>query len=172
MVPPLTVEHQPFPLVHDGTYANDNFGLATLLDLKNDNLSWTRMSLMKFDLPPRVISATLTITIVSMLGDDASRTVRIRPISNVWDEYTVTWDSLGTITTSNAQDVQFDVAYTASLPFDVVIDVSSLLPSSSGSTQTFSLFFDFASPIVGNNHFSIESKEAAGSSGATLSTAR
>ena len=139
--------------------------------VKNQHPSLTRKSLMKFDLPPRVISATLTFTIV-IIASDASRTVRIRPISNVWVENTVTWNSLGTITTSNAQDVQFNVPYSSSVPFDVAIDVSSLLPSSSGSTQTFSLFFDFASPIVGNNHFSIESKEAAGSSGATLSTAR
>ena len=57
-------------------------------------------------------------------------------------------------------------------PFDVVIDVSSLLPSSSGSTQTFSLLIDIVSGSGAGTNFQIESKEEAGSSGATLSTAR
>ena len=102
--------------IRGGTNANTNYGSDTFMGIRNDVDEEARKLLIKFDLPPRVISATLTFTIVA-IGNDASRTVRIRPISNVWDESTVTWNSLGTITTSNAQDVQFDVAYTASVPF-------------------------------------------------------
>ena len=153
--------------VRDGTNAGNNYGTATVLDVKADGSSYFRKSYLKFDTSSAssVSAATLKLY-VSAIGTDATRTISVYAIpTTTWGETTLTWNNapaagtlLGSFNVSNSVGVSYN--------FNVTSYVQS---EKSAGRNTISLLLINNGAFSGQSHVSFASREAAtGQPGLTI----
>jgi beta-glucanase (GH16 family) len=109
--------------VRDGTYAATNYGTTTDLIVKNDALSFSRQSVLKFNFssfPGTSVSSAKLRLYVSAAGADVSRTLTYMTAAETWTQGTVTWNtapafvtSIGNKTVGNAVGVWIEQDVTA-----------------------------------------------------------
>lgn len=81
--------------VRDGSYASENFGSSSELEVKNDITGYNRVSYLKFDLPGRatpITTATLYLTPTTESEAGINNSVYLVP-DNTWTESGITWNT-------------------------------------------------------------------------------
>lgn len=82
-------------LVRDGSYAANNYGAQTTLEVKNHDLSWSRVGFLKFDLSavPNTIT-TVKLRLFGYLSYSDPLAIQVFSVANTsWSESQLTWNS-------------------------------------------------------------------------------
>ncbi len=117
----ITVGPTADAYVRDGTYANTNYGTATVLTVKCDATGYNRKSYLTFDTSSASTVNTATLRLyVSGVNTSATRTITVyAEPTTTWGETSITWNNapaagtqLGTFSVSNTAGLwySFDVS--------------------------------------------------------------
>jgi hypothetical protein len=155
---PVTLRPIEDAFVRNGTYANSNFGTATVLDVKSDTEpNLTRDAYLRFDLGavPSVSSAKFRVYAALTYSD--SVTPSLYGVTGPWNETTLTWNTRPGYLSSNLLGA-FTVTSTSYTWKE--IDVSAFVRTEHGAGRRV-LSFALHAPAPSVEKLMFPSREAA-----------
>ncbi|QOV88559.1 CBM96 family carbohydrate-binding protein [Humisphaera borealis] len=155
----VTLRSSADAYVRDGSFAGQNFGTSSTLEVRNSgSAGYSRSSYLSFDLTRVTSVSSAKIRLYGNLVDDRAATgdVRVYSVASAWSETAITWASkpstigaaLGTITVVGRTAKWYE------------LDVTSWLTSEKAAGKT-SVSLGLLAPTVTANAAAFQSDEAA-----------
>jgi hypothetical protein len=144
--------------VRDGAYANTAYGGATALDVKTDTTAGlSRDALLRFDLGSLPSVSNARLRVYASLSAVDSVTATLYPVTGVWSESTLTWNTRpGYVTTAPLGSLLATCGTAAWKELDVTAHVKAELAA---GRRVFALALHATAPSV--EKMVIASREAA-----------